>query len=88
MTHAKKTTHRPKSGNIRQATAIVRLRRDCEDSLVGASQTDRRFLRRSIALLDRVISLFMELDLAADSMRKLASWKRRPRAAQSARAGR
>jgi hypothetical protein len=88
MTTATKATHRPKNGIIRGAKDIARLRRDCLDSMVGANQADRRFLKRSIAGLDRIISLHIELDTAVDSLRKLADSKPRHRVVHSARAGR
>jgi hypothetical protein len=88
MTKATKTTHRQNSRLIRQTKVIVRLRRDCEESMVGASQAERRYLKRAIAMLDRIVSLVIEVDNAAESLRKLAEWKPRNPARRSARVSR
>jgi hypothetical protein len=85
MTKAAKATHRPKKTNISDAKYAVRVRRYLEDSMVGASQAERRYLRRGIVGLDRIISLLIEFDAAVESLRKLAIWKPRRRVAASTR---
>jgi hypothetical protein len=88
MTAATKATHRSNNGLIRGAKDIARLRRDCEESIVGASQPERRYLKRGIAVLDRIVSLHIEVDNAVESLRKLAERKPRNRAKRSARIAR
>ena len=88
MTSAKNANRTSKSALVRQAKGIARLRRGCEDSLLGANKTDRRFLKKSISLLDHVTSLYVELDSAVDGMRALAMQKRGLRSTRSSRSGR
>ncbi len=85
MTPATKTTRHPKNDIVREAIA---LRSECDGSLVGANKADRRFLKSAITILDRVISLRIELDAALDCMHDLSKPKRRPRVTHAVRVSR
>ena len=88
MTTSTRAPHCPNSRLIRETKDIVRVRRFCERSMVGASKMERSFFKRSIALLDHIISLHIELDTAVDDLHQLAKWKPGRRLTQRARAGR
>ena len=84
MSQVRKVTDTRTNTIIHGAKHIFRLRRNYEDSLVGASKADRRFLKGGIAMLDRIISLHLELNEAVG----LADWKPHRRVTHSARARR
>jgi hypothetical protein len=85
MTAARKSTLR-KNNILSDVKPFVLARRDFEESLAGASRTERGFFSRAITLMDRVISLQVQLHAASDDIRTLAAWKPHPR--RTARASR
>ena len=82
MTHATKANHPPEENILQKAKTVLRLCRQLEDSLVGTSGAERRFLKAMISLLDRINIFDKEIDSIIDSVRNL-TLKRRLRSAYS-----